>query len=128
MHPWNAVDYCGACYCGETLHVPGLEGGFGTPFSEPATTLFQDSLVIQLVPKRRGPSLVNGCYPGRPPYGLARANHSIPANPGPFSFVFFYQIGGPSESPDPGSQMLRGNAKFRIQSEISCNFNIDCRS
>ena len=27
-------------YCGETLHVPGLEGGFGTHFSEPATTLF----------------------------------------------------------------------------------------
>ena len=33
-------------YCGETLHVPGLEGGFGTHFSEPATTLFEDSLVI----------------------------------------------------------------------------------
>ena len=28
------------CNCGETLHVPGLEGGFGTHFSEPATTLF----------------------------------------------------------------------------------------
>ena len=27
-------------YCGETLHVPGLEGGFGTHFLEPATTLF----------------------------------------------------------------------------------------
>ena len=27
-------------YCGETLHVPGLKGGFGTHFSEPATTLF----------------------------------------------------------------------------------------
>ena len=27
-------------HCGETLHVPGREGGFGTHFSEPATTVF----------------------------------------------------------------------------------------
>ena len=27
-------------YCGETLHVPGLEGGFGTHFSESTTLRF----------------------------------------------------------------------------------------